>query len=130
MTSESTRRERGEAILKQMFGAVPAVPETSREMMDLTVEHLFGDVWSRPGLGLRDRSLITVAVLAALGREAQLALHLRGALNLGLAPTELKEAFMHVAWTCAVARCRQSSRVAHRLRTPLSANTRPPARSG
>jgi len=98
MTDEtSTRRARGEAILQQMFGGVPEVPASSREMMAMTVEHLFGDVWSRPGLALRDRSLVTVAVLAALGREPQLALHLRGALKLGLTPLELRETFMHVA---------------------------------
>lgn len=93
----SNPRVRGEAILRQMFGGIPEVPETSQAMMDMTVEHLFGDVWSRPGLELRDRSLITVAVLAALGREPQLELHLRGALNIGLGVSELREAFMHLA---------------------------------
>lgn len=97
MNDSISRRARGEAILQQMFGGVPVVPETSQDMMSMTVEHLFGDVWSRDGLALRDRSLITVAVLAALGREPQLALHLRGALRLGLTPVELREALMHVA---------------------------------
>jgi 4-carboxymuconolactone decarboxylase len=97
MTEDTSRRARGEAILQQMFGGVPAVPETSRDLMAMTVDHLFGEVWARPGLALRDRSLATVAVLAALGREPQLELHLRGALQLGITPSELRELMMHLA---------------------------------
>jgi 4-carboxymuconolactone decarboxylase len=94
---KQARRKRGEDILTTMFGGVPEVPEATREMMDITVEHLFGDIWSRPGLAVRDRSMVTVAVLAALGRDQQLQLHMRGALNLGITQDELKELLIHVA---------------------------------
>ena len=67
-------------------------------MMALSTAHLFGEVWARPGLSLRDRELITVSVIAALGRERQLRLHLRGALNAGLSREELIETFMHLAY--------------------------------
>ncbi|MBX9907564.1 MAG: carboxymuconolactone decarboxylase family protein [Beijerinckiaceae bacterium] len=66
--------------------------------MALSTAHLFGEVWTRPQLGLRDRELVTVAVIAALGRERQLRLHLRGALNAGLSRAELSETFLHLAY--------------------------------
>jgi 4-carboxymuconolactone decarboxylase len=57
----------------------------------------FGMVWSRPGLALRDRSLATVAQLAALGRTSELRAHIRGALEVGLTPDELTEVLMQTA---------------------------------
>lgn len=60
-------------------------------------EQLFGEVWNRPGLPTKTRSIMTVAVLLALGRSHELRLHMRGALNLGITPDELKEIIVHVA---------------------------------
>ena len=60
-------------------------------------EQLFGTIWSRPGLPVRLRSLITMSVLMALGRAPELRLHMRGALNLGIAPEEIKELIVHVS---------------------------------
>jgi 4-carboxymuconolactone decarboxylase len=72
----------------------------------MTMSHLFGDVWSRPGLELQERSMITVTTLAALGRDAQLRIHIRGALNLGIPSEKLEEMFLHIAhyagWPTAV----------------------------
>jgi 4-carboxymuconolactone decarboxylase len=59
-------------------------------------EQLFGGVWGRPGLPTATRSMITVAVLMALGRGAELRLHMRGALNNGVTEAELKEIIVHV----------------------------------
>ena len=91
-------RTAGLEILEQLFGGEPAANEISAPMMALSTSHLFGEVWARPGLSLRDRELITVSVIAALGRERQLRLHLRGALNAGLTRDELVETFMHLAY--------------------------------
>lgn len=85
--SDSKRYEAGAAIIKRLFGVEPrpgTLPEAFRK---LTVENLFGDVWSRPGLELRERSMLTIAALAVLGRNEELRLHLRGALNLGIPPS-------------------------------------------
>jgi 4-carboxymuconolactone decarboxylase len=60
-------------------------------------EQLFGAIWNRPGLPLKTRSIMTVAVLMALGRGPELRLHMRGALNLGVTPAELKEVVVHVS---------------------------------
>ena len=60
-------------------------------------EQLFGEVWNRPGLPTRTRSIMTVAVLMALGRGQELRLHMRGALNVGVTEAELKEIVVHVS---------------------------------
>lgn len=60
-------------------------------------EVAWGSVWARPGLDHHTRSMITIAVLAALGRTEELALHLRASRNTGVTPDELAEALLHVA---------------------------------
>ena len=67
------------------------------KLMDLTDNVLFGDVWERPGLSKRDRSLITVAALVALYRPEQLRGHLERALSNGVTKDELSELITHLA---------------------------------
>jgi 4-carboxymuconolactone decarboxylase len=81
-------------------------PTTAREkvrtvapkLIDLTEKVLFGDVWERPGLKKRDRSLITVAALVALNRSEQLRGHLERALQNGVTKDELVELITHMAF--------------------------------
>jgi len=68
------------------------------KLIDLTDTVLFGDVWERPGLSKRDRSLITVAALVALGREQQLKGHLDRALTNGVTRDEIVELITHLAF--------------------------------
>jgi 4-carboxymuconolactone decarboxylase len=68
------------------------------KLVELTDDVLFGDVWERPGLSKRDRSLITVAALVALNRTEQLPGHLRRAVDNGLTEDELIEAITHLAF--------------------------------
>ena len=92
-----SKADKGIATLRRMFGAgvggVPFPPGFAQ----MTVEHLFGDVWQRPGLALEERSLLTCAVLIALGREAEQRIHFRGARNLGIPREKLEEVLTHVA---------------------------------
>jgi len=67
-------------------------------LIDLGERVLFGEVWERPGLSKRDRSLITCATLIALGRERQLVGHLGRALDNGLSKKELSEVITHLAF--------------------------------
>ena len=80
----------------------PVVPK----LIDLTENVLFGDVWERPGLSKRDRSLITVAALVALYRPEQLRGHLDRALSNGVTKDEISELITHLAfysgWPTAV----------------------------
>ncbi|MEU1529810.1 carboxymuconolactone decarboxylase family protein [Streptomyces fagopyri] len=68
------------------------------KLVDITNNVLFADVWERPGLSPRDRSLVTVSVLAALYRSEQLPYHLGVALDNGLSVEELSEAITHLAF--------------------------------
>ena len=75
-------------------------------------ESAFGMIWSRPGLPLRDRSLVTVAQLAALGRTEELRAHLAGALNVGLSREELVEVLMQTAVYAGVPAANEALRTA------------------
>ena len=101
-----TPLEKGQAILQKLFaGATPrtALPPDFARM---TVEHVFGNLWSRPGLTLEEREIVTSSVLIALGREHEQKLHFRAARNLGISRAKLEEIVMHVAhyagWPAAV----------------------------
>lgn len=72
--------------------------EIAPKLADLTDEVLFGDVWERPGLSPRDRSLITISALVALYRTEQLGAHLRIGLGNGLSVAEIAEAITHLAF--------------------------------
>jgi 4-carboxymuconolactone decarboxylase len=74
------------------------VRATVPKLIDLTEKVLFGDVWERPGLSKRDRSLITCAALVALNRTEQLKGHLERALNNGVTPDEIGELITHLAF--------------------------------
>src|SRR5579885_1716157 len=83
-----------------------ALRSVTPKLMEVTENVLFGDVWERPGLSKRDRSLITCAVLTALYRPEQLHGHVQRALANGLTREEIGELITHVAfyagWTSAV----------------------------
>ena len=68
------------------------------KLVELTDDVLFGDVWERPGLSKRDRSLVTVAALVALYRTEQMPGHMRRAIDNGVTLDELIEAITHLAF--------------------------------
>ena len=67
-----------------------------RKFIDVATESIFGTIWTRPGLDLKTRVLVTVISDAATGREAELAIHLRMALRQGWTEEELTEALLHL----------------------------------
>lgn len=101
-----SKAEKGMATLRRLFGASVRNAALPPAFAQMTVEHLFGDVWQRPGLAIEERSLASCAVLVALGREAEQKLHFRGARNLGIPREKLEELVIHVAhyggWPVAV----------------------------
>jgi 4-carboxymuconolactone decarboxylase len=104
---EPTRAEKGLAVIQKLFGGAAGRVSMPDDFRRITVENLFGDIWSRPGLELVERSMITVAALTVLGREAELRIHLRGARNLGVPRAKLEEIMTHLAhyggWPVGVA---------------------------
>ena len=74
----------------------------TEDFQDLLTRYAWGEIWTRPGLDRRTRSFITVAMLVALGRERELALHLRAALRNGVTADEIKEVLLQAAVYCGV----------------------------
>lgn len=69
-------------------------------LQELVTKHAWGNTWQRPGLDLRTRSIVTVAMLVGLGKMHELKIHVRGALNNGVTPEELQEIFLHASVYC------------------------------
>ena len=88
------------ASRKSPPSTIGKVRDVFPKLGELTDKVVFGDVWERPGLAKRDRSLITVAALVALNSPDQLRGHLWRALDNGLKPEELIEAITHLAFYC------------------------------
>lgn len=76
--------------------------EFTRPLQDFITANAWGSVWCRDGLDLKTRSLITVAMLTALGRQTELRGHLRGALNNGASAAEIQEILLHATVYCGV----------------------------
>ncbi|MDR3514173.1 MAG: 4-carboxymuconolactone decarboxylase [Azospirillaceae bacterium] len=82
------------------------------------IEGAWGSVWSRPGLTKRERSLVTLALLAALGHDEEVALHVRAARNTGATPQDILEAMLHVAVYAGVPAANRAIRI---VKTTLAA---------
>ena len=89
----------GEDFVTRAFGN--ATPFT-QPMQEYITRNAWGDVWQRPGLDLKTRSLIAVAMLTALGKQHELKGHVRGALNNGATEAEIQEVLLHASIYCGV----------------------------
>lgn len=85
------------------------------KMVELTEGTLFGDIWERPGLGHRDRSLVTITALATAGHWDQLASHVAIGRDNGLTQEEVVEAFTHLAFYCGWPTALTAIKVAQRV---------------
>ena len=103
MTDDTRRYEQGMAVRRSTLGdahvdaAVARTDAFTEPFQDFITRSVWGDVWSRPGLDRRARSMLTVALLAALGHDRELPLHIRGALRNGVTRDELSEVLLHTA---------------------------------
>jgi 4-carboxymuconolactone decarboxylase len=82
--------------------ATAGVDDFNREFTELLNTYCWNDIWNRPGLSRKYRSVVNLGMLCALGKEHELKLHIRGALNNGLTKDEIKEVFLQVAIYCGV----------------------------
>jgi len=102
-TSKSARYLRGVQALAAVDGeagqaVVEQLARTFPDFADYVVEYPFGDIYSRPGLGLREREIAVVAALCAMGNAApQLRVHLHAALHVGCSPAEIVEVVMQMS---------------------------------
>jgi 4-carboxymuconolactone decarboxylase len=74
----------------------------NKDFQDLITRYAWGEIWARPGLPRRTRSLLTLAVLVALNRGEEVRIHVRGAVNNGVTRDEIKEVFLQCAIYCGV----------------------------
>ncbi|HEY7965700.1 MAG TPA: carboxymuconolactone decarboxylase family protein [Solirubrobacteraceae bacterium] len=96
-------RVRGEVLgAEHVQRSLDRASAFSRPIQELVTEYCWGAVWSRPGLARRDRSLINLAMLTALGRSHELAVHVRGAVNNGCTKREMQEALLQATIYCGV----------------------------
>jgi 4-carboxymuconolactone decarboxylase len=95
----------------------------SLPLQEMVTQYAWGDVWNRPGLARRDRSLLVLSMLTALNRPHELKLHLRGALNNGVTRDEIKEVFLQAAIYCGAPAAMDSFRVAREVFAEIDAQT-------
>lgn len=114
-------RARGRAVRRAVLGAAHvARSEANRTpfdapFLDLITEAAWGHVWGRDTLSRRERSMITIALLAALGNEDELRLHLRATANTGASEADVQEALLHVAIYAGVPRANTAFRIAREI---------------
>jgi len=110
--------ERGLKLRKDMFGSdavekrMHALGEFGAPLQTIINGYAYGDVWSRPELPLKTRSLVTLAIAAAINRPDELRVHVRGALANGSTAEEIREVLLHVAMYCGIPASLQAHHVA------------------
>jgi 4-carboxymuconolactone decarboxylase len=82
--------------------AIESTTDFTADFQEFITRYAWGEVWARPGLDRRTRSAVTLTALIALGRDHELALHVRAALRNGLTPDEIGEVILHSAVYCGV----------------------------
>ena len=107
MTDEE-RHEQGMRVRREVLGdehvdrAIANATELTSDFQDLINRYAWGEIWSRPGLDRRVRSMLTLTALTALGHDHELAMHVRAALRNGVTPDEIKETLLQAAVYCGV----------------------------
>ncbi|RWZ53226.1 4-carboxymuconolactone decarboxylase [Labedella phragmitis] len=124
MTTEGTHAEsyeRGIEMRKAVLGAAHVekslenVSDFARPIQELVTEYCWGEVWTRPGLDRKTRSLLNLGMLTALNRSHELAVHVRGALTNGCTVEEIQEALLQTAIYVGVPAALESFRVAEKV---------------
>jgi 4-carboxymuconolactone decarboxylase len=111
------RRVLGEAHVER---ALQNATSFDQDFQELATRHAWGDIWTRPGLDLRTRSIVTIAILATLGRGEELDLHVRATHNTGATPDDVKEVLMQVAVYAGVPAGNSAFRIAKAALTAMA----------
>ena len=110
--------------------AIHRTTEFTAPFQDFITRYAWGSVWTREGLDRRTRSAVTLSVLAALGRENEIEMHVRGALRNGLTPAEISEILLHTSIYAGVPAANAAFAIAQRVidaETAPGGSTDPPA---
>jgi 4-carboxymuconolactone decarboxylase len=124
------------AVRREVLGdehvdrSAAAASEFSAPWQEFVTDHAWGAVWTRPGLDRRTRSMLTLALLAALGHQHELGLHVRAAVRNGVTAAEIREVLMHTAVYAGVPAANTAFGVAQRVLADLGdPSARPSAAS-
>ena len=118
MSEETGRAKAGMATRRAVLGdahvdrAQANTTAFDADFQAFITEGAWGSVWSRPGIGRRERSMITIALLAALGHDEEVAMHVRATANTGASLDDVKEALLHVAVYAGVPAANRAFKVA------------------
>ncbi len=121
------RYEAGMKVRRAVLGdahvdrASANVTDFDADFQRFITETAWGSVWTRPGLDRRTRSLLTIAMLASLGHEAELAMHIRASRNAGATREEVREALMQVAIYAGVPAANSAIAIAKRTFAEMDA---------
>jgi 4-carboxymuconolactone decarboxylase len=116
--AETSRFAQGMATRRSVLGNDYVDAATARktsfdeDFQSFITEGAWGAVWSRPGVSKRERSMMTIALLAALGHDEEVAMHVRATVNTGCTPDDIKEALLHVAVYAGVPAANRAFKIA------------------
>ncbi|TKA94353.1 4-carboxymuconolactone decarboxylase [Cereibacter changlensis] len=128
MTETPTMQAQGMATRRRVLGdahvdrAEAARTEFDAPFQNLITEAAWGHVWSRDTIPLRERSMLTIALLAGLGNDHELALHIRATANTGASREDVMEALLHVAIYAGVPRANHAIKIARETFAEMEAN--------
>ena len=116
--ADTSRYERGMAVRRRVLGdrhvdeASARATAFDEDFQTFITETAWGSVWARPGLTPRERSIVTLALLAALGHDEEVAMHVRATSNTGATMEDIKEALLHVAVYAGVPAANRAFKIA------------------
>ena len=118
VSKNETRYRTGLTVRRSVLGdphvdrSEDAVTDFDRPFQELITEAAWGTVWARPGFSKRERSIVTLALLAALGHDEEVAMHVRATANTGASRDDICEAFLHVAIYAGVPAANRAFKIA------------------
>jgi 4-carboxymuconolactone decarboxylase len=128
--AKGPRFESGMATRRSVLGdahvdrASAAMTSFDEPFQTFITESAWGAVWSRPQLTRRERSIVTLALLAALGHDEEVAMHTRATLNTGATPEDIREALLHVAVYAGVPAANRAFRIVKRTYAEMAAEAK------
>jgi 4-carboxymuconolactone decarboxylase len=133
VSADADRHENGMEVRRAVLGdahvdrAVANTTDFTAPFQDFITRCAWGDIWTRPGLDRRTRSVITLTVLTALGHENELAMHVRAAVRNGLSADEIGEVLLHTAIYAGVPAANTAFAIAERVLAEIAADHAPDA---
>jgi 4-carboxymuconolactone decarboxylase len=128
---DTQRAAQGMTVRREVLGdehvdrAIAGTTPFTKPFQDLITRYAWGEIWSRPGLSRAERSMITLTVLAALGRDHELGMHVKAALRNGLTPDQIAEVLLQVGVYAGVPAANRAFAIAQNALNEVAAEPDP-----